>query len=159
VAGSFAAVLLIATILNQDLLHNFEITPGYSSFFYITVFGGLAAASNAMIPPESSIYEPEKIGRELADETHYFPPEWHNKMHTNKVRSPVLCCCWFKLLIKDTHQHQAGPQRIWPLIREQGCSILPRTYFRFNGPVHSLCVPSAEQRQNRRLFQRVHAPR
>ena len=78
-------MLLIATILNQDLLHDFEITPGYSSFFYITVFGGTAAALNGLIPAETEVYEPERIGRELVDETHYFPAEWHNKLHTSVV--------------------------------------------------------------------------
>lgn len=87
VTGSFAAVLLIATILNQDLLHDFEITPGYSSFFYITVFGGIAAGASGLVPHEAEVYDPEKVGRELADETHYFPPDWHGKMHTNKVRA------------------------------------------------------------------------
>lgn len=89
ISGSFAAVLLIATILNQELLHNFEITPGYSSFFYITVFGAIAAAASGMIPHESEVYEPERVGRELAEDTHFFPPEWHGKMHTNKVRQEV----------------------------------------------------------------------
>jgi hypothetical protein len=78
--------LLIATILNQDLLHDFEITPGYSSFFYITVFGAIAAGASGLIPHEAEVYEPERVGRELADETHYFPSDWHGKMQTNRVR-------------------------------------------------------------------------
>ena len=85
ICGSFAAVLLISTILNQDLLHDFEITPGYSSFFYISVFGGIAASLNSLIPHESEIYEPEKIGQELILDTHYFPPEWHGQLHSRTV--------------------------------------------------------------------------
>ena len=85
ITGSFAAVLLIATILNQDLLHDFEISPGYSSFFYITLFGATAAGLNSLIPAETDVYDPENIGRELVDETHYYPAEWHNKLHTSIV--------------------------------------------------------------------------
>lgn len=85
ITGSFAAVLLIATILNQDLLHDFEITPGFSSFFYITIFGATAAGLSGMVPAETEVYEPEKIGKELVDETHYYPEEWHDKLHTSAV--------------------------------------------------------------------------
>jgi autophagy-related protein 9 len=85
ITGSFAAVLLIATILSPDLLHDFEITPGFSSFFYITVFGAIAALLNGMIPAETEVYDPEKIGKELVDETHYFPEEWRDKLHTSTV--------------------------------------------------------------------------
>jgi hypothetical protein len=38
-----------------------------------------------MIPAETEVYDPVKVGKELVDETHYFPEEWHDKLNTYAV--------------------------------------------------------------------------
>ncbi|KAJ1549593.1 autophagy protein atg9 [Cladochytrium tenue] len=46
IAGAFAAALAAVTIIDKDILVGFEISPGGSVLFYITVFGGILAVKN-----------------------------------------------------------------------------------------------------------------
>ena len=50
VAGSFAAVLLVASLLDPDLFLHFEITPHRTVLFYLGIFGGILAVSRGLIP-------------------------------------------------------------------------------------------------------------
>jgi hypothetical protein len=85
VAGSFAAVLALLTLIDQELLLGFEITPERSVLFYIGIFSGLHAVTRGMIPDENQVLEPERLLREVAEETHYLPDEWRSKLHTEDV--------------------------------------------------------------------------
>ncbi|KAJ3299801.1 autophagy protein atg9 [Borealophlyctis nickersoniae] len=86
IAGSFAAVLVILTMVEEELLHGFDITPGRSAFFYIGIFGTVMAVSRGMVPDDNEVFEPERCMREVAEETHYMPGEWRGKLHTDEVR-------------------------------------------------------------------------
>ncbi|KAJ3046056.1 autophagy protein atg9 [Rhizophlyctis rosea] len=86
ITGSFAAVLLLLTLVEDELLHGFEITPGRSAFFYIGIFGTIMAISRGMVPGENDVFEPERCMREVAEDTHYLPEEWKGKLHTDEVR-------------------------------------------------------------------------
>lgn len=49
IAGSFAAVLALLSLVDQAFVMNFEITPGGSVLFYIGLFGGIYAATRSMV--------------------------------------------------------------------------------------------------------------
>ncbi|KAI9341801.1 APG9-domain-containing protein [Zopfochytrium polystomum] len=90
IAGAFAAALAAITIIDQDILMGFEISPGRSALFYITVFGGILAASRSLTPDENQIFEPERIIREVAEDTHYLPETWRGKLHTEEASFPTI---------------------------------------------------------------------
>ncbi|KAJ3330579.1 autophagy protein atg9 [Blyttiomyces sp. JEL0837] len=87
VAGSFAAVLAMLAIIDQDILVGFDITPGRSVLFYISVFGGILAATRGVIPDDNRVFEPERLLREVVEETHYLPDSWRNRMHSEEVKN------------------------------------------------------------------------
>lgn len=85
VAGSFAAVLLVASLLDPDLFLHFEITPHRTVLFYLGVFGGILAVSRGMIPEENLVFDPEASLREVVRWTHYLPEGWEGKLHSQAV--------------------------------------------------------------------------
>ena len=87
VAGSFAAVLLVASLLDPDLFLHFEITPHRTVLFYLGVFGGVLAVARGMIPEENLVFDPEASLREVIRWTHYLPDGWEGRLHSQKVSS------------------------------------------------------------------------
>ena len=90
IAGSFAAVLVLATVLDPDLFFHFEITPHRTVVFYLGVFGAVLTASRGMIPDEHKVFDPELLLTEVIVYTHYMPDEWKGQMHSKKVRVNLL---------------------------------------------------------------------
>ncbi|KAI9205012.1 APG9-domain-containing protein [Polychytrium aggregatum] len=87
IAGSFAAVLTVITLVDQDILLGFELHPGGSVLFYIGIFGSILAVSRGMVPAEYTLFEPERLIRTVANDTHYLPPEWKKRLHTEEVKT------------------------------------------------------------------------
>ena len=58
VAGSFTAVLLLASVSDPDLFVHFDITPQRNVLFYIGIFGAILAVSRALVPDEQQVFEP-----------------------------------------------------------------------------------------------------
>ncbi|KAI0647440.1 APG9-domain-containing protein [Trametes meyenii] len=87
IAGSFAAVLLLASVVDPDLFLHFEITPHRTVLFYITVFGSMLAVARGMIPEENRVFDPEELMREVVQYTHYMPDEWKDELHSKKVHA------------------------------------------------------------------------
>ena len=58
IAGSFAAVLALSSILDPDLFVHFEITPHRTTLFYLTVFGSILAVARGMIPKTTAYSTP-----------------------------------------------------------------------------------------------------
>jgi len=86
VSGAFVSVLLLFTILDEALLLYVEI-GGRQLVFYSIIFSGIFVVARSIVPaPELDIYEPEEAMAKIAAYTHYFPPEWRNKCHTQEVR-------------------------------------------------------------------------
>jgi autophagy-related protein 9 len=90
VAGSFAAVLLVASLLDPDLFLHFEITPHRTVLFYLGVFGSILAVSRGMIPEENLVFDPEASLREVVRWTHYLPEGWEGKLHSQAVSFPPV---------------------------------------------------------------------
>ncbi|KAI0263381.1 autophagy protein Apg9-domain-containing protein [Gloeopeniophorella convolvens] len=87
VAGSFAAVLLLATAIDPELFVHLEITPHRTVFFYLGVFGGILAAARGMIPEDNRVFDPELLMTELVQYTHYLPDEWREQLHAKAVHA------------------------------------------------------------------------
>ncbi|CCL99619.1 uncharacterized protein FIBRA_01638 [Fibroporia radiculosa] len=87
IAGSFAAVLLLATVVDPDQFLYFEITPHRTVLFYITVFGSILAVARGMIPEEHRVFDPELLMMEVVQYTHYLPDEWKDQLHSKKVHA------------------------------------------------------------------------
>ncbi|KAF9356234.1 autophagy protein atg9 [Mortierella sp. AD094] len=86
ISGSFAAVLALMTLFDQELLLGLEITSEKTVFFYLGLFGTIMAVSRGMIPDQTEIFEPELLLQEVVEYTHYLPNEWRDKLHTDEVR-------------------------------------------------------------------------
>ncbi|KAK4700840.1 autophagy-related protein 9, partial [Phenoliferia sp. Uapishka_3] len=84
-AGSFAAVLILFSLIDPDAFLHFEITPGRTVLFYITLFGGILAVARGMVPDENKVVDPEETMREIVEHTHYLPVEWRGKLHSAEV--------------------------------------------------------------------------
>ncbi|KAK0528306.1 autophagy protein atg9 [Tilletia horrida] len=87
IAGSFTAVLLLASLYDPDLFLHFDITPQRNTLFYIGVFGGVLAFARGMIPEENAVVDPEMEIREVIRRTHYYPDEWRGRLHSAEVHA------------------------------------------------------------------------
>ncbi|TDL25003.1 APG9-domain-containing protein [Rickenella mellea] len=85
VAGSFAAVLLLASVIDPDIFLNFEITPHRTVLFYVGIFGSILAVARGMIPDENRVFDPELLMSDVVQFTHYMPSEWKNQLHSQQV--------------------------------------------------------------------------
>ncbi|EKM55276.1 uncharacterized protein PHACADRAFT_95774 [Phanerochaete carnosa HHB-10118-sp] len=85
IAGSFAAVLLLASVLDPDMIVHFEITPHRTVLFYLTLFGSILAVARGMIPEENRVFDPEMLMTDVIQYTHYMPDEWKDQLHSKKV--------------------------------------------------------------------------
>ncbi|KAF8643869.1 hypothetical protein AX16_008885 [Volvariella volvacea WC 439] len=85
VAGAFAAVLFLATVLDPDVILHFEITPHRTVVFYLGVFGAILTVARGMIPEEGRVFDPEELMMEVIAYTHYMPDEWKGQLHSKKV--------------------------------------------------------------------------
>lgn len=85
-SGSFAAILALITLLDQDLLLNFEISPGITALFYIGIFSTIFAASSSFIPEPHKNYDPQTLLEEILEELHYYPESFSNELHSIKTK-------------------------------------------------------------------------
>ncbi|EJU05272.1 APG9-domain-containing protein [Dacryopinax primogenitus] len=87
VAGAFAAVLLLATVINPDVFLGFEITPHRTVLFYLGLFGSVLAVSRGMVPDERTVFDPELLMRDVVEFTHYMPAEWQDQLHSKTIHT------------------------------------------------------------------------
>ncbi|KAF9963679.1 autophagy protein atg9 [Modicella reniformis] len=99
ISGSFAAVLALMTLFDQELLLGLEITSEKTVFFYLGLFGTIMAASRGMIPDQAEIFDPEVLLREVVEYTHYMPDEWRDKLHTDEVRKQFSMLFEYKAVL------------------------------------------------------------
>jgi autophagy-related protein 9 len=85
IAGSFAAVLFLVSLVDPELFLGFEITKDRTVLFYIGLFGTILAVSRGMIPEENLVFEPEAMLTQVIEYTHYYPSHWHGKLHSDEV--------------------------------------------------------------------------
>ncbi|KAG9012557.1 autophagy protein atg9 [Tulasnella sp. 427] len=87
IAGSFAAVLAAATLIDPDIFLHFEITPHRTVLFYLGLFGSILAVARGMVPDSHRVFDPEILMREVISQTHYMPTEWKGQLHSQKVQA------------------------------------------------------------------------
>lgn len=86
VAGSICVVLIGMTVINEDLLLHFEITPGKSVIWYLAFFGAVLAITRALVPDPTRLKDPSKLMTEVQEFTHYMPKHWTGRLQTEMVR-------------------------------------------------------------------------
>lgn len=99
IAGSFAAVLVLASVIDPDLVLHFEITPHRTVLFYLGVFGSILAALRATIPEDNRVFDPELLMTEVIQYTHYMPDEWKEQLHSKRVHQEFGALFAMKILI------------------------------------------------------------
>lgn len=85
VAGSFAGVLILASLLDPELVLHFEISHGRTVLFWIGVFGGILAVTRGMVRDGHLVFDPDILMKEVIRHTHYMPEEWRGQLHSQKV--------------------------------------------------------------------------
>ncbi len=86
VAGSFAAVLAVASLVDPDLVVGFEVSAKRTVLFYLGIFGSILAISRSLIPEENAVLDPESSLRHVIEHTHYCPRNWKARMATDQVK-------------------------------------------------------------------------
>ena len=83
-AGPFAAVLLLATVIDPDLFIHLEITP-HRSVFYLSIFDGILAVARGMIPEEKRVFDSEVLVKVIVQYSPYLPDEWREYLHSKTL--------------------------------------------------------------------------
>ncbi|KAG8875846.1 autophagy protein atg9 [Serendipita sp. 405] len=99
IAGSFAGVLILASLLDPELVLKFEITQGRTVLFWIGVFGGILAVSRGMIRDGHLVYDPEILMKEVIRHTHFMPDPWKGELHSEKVHQEFSKLFTMKVMI------------------------------------------------------------
>jgi len=95
IAGSFAAVLVLASVIDPDLFLHFEITPHHTVLFYLGVFGSVLAVARGMVPDDNKVFDPDLLMMEVIAYTHYMPDDWKGQLHSKKAGSLTSpSCCY-----------------------------------------------------------------
>jgi len=106
IAGSFAAVLLLATVLDPDLFLNFEITPHRTLFFYLGVCGAVLTVARGAIPEDNRVVDPELLMTDVITYTHYMPDNWKGQLHSKRVSRNSSFACAAPLISAYLQVHQ-----------------------------------------------------
>ncbi|CZS98372.1 probable Autophagy-related protein 9 [Rhynchosporium agropyri] len=99
IAGAIVSVLAVATLWDPESFLSFDITSDRTVLFYLTVFGGIWAATNGMIPEENLVFEPEYALRQVIEYTHYMPTQWQNRLHSDEVKREFATLYQLKIII------------------------------------------------------------
>ena len=86
VAGSFAAVLIALTLLDERLLEQ-DLVVGRQTVWWLALLGVILAASRALIvEPSNTAFDPGLALLEVAAHTHFFPRHWRGRAHSLEVQ-------------------------------------------------------------------------
>jgi autophagy-related protein 9 len=99
ISGSFAAVLTIATLLDSELFLGFEVTPGRTVVFWLTVMGVIFGIAHGALPDENETHDPIMHLKDVLYFTHYMPSHWKGRLHSNEVRAEFSAMYQMKVLI------------------------------------------------------------
>ncbi len=105
IAGAFAAVLLLITVIDPVFLH-FEITQNRTVLFYLGVFTSILAVTRGVVAQDANVFEPETLLKEVVSYTHYMPGEWEGNLHSRKVSNRA---CLTAVRRADSESHRSTP--------------------------------------------------
>lgn len=99
ISGALAAVLALTTIIDAESFLGFEITPGRSVLFYLTVFTTIYATTRNNGTEETLVFDPEYALNAVVRFTHYMPSHWKGRLHSDEVRKEFAQLYQLKLLL------------------------------------------------------------
>ncbi|KAF2445591.1 autophagy-related protein 9 [Karstenula rhodostoma CBS 690.94] len=86
ITGAFCTVLILITLIDSELFLNFEITPGRTALFYMTLLSGVYLAARGSSPQEDQVADPAYYIDTVIYHTRYEPASWHDRLHSDEVR-------------------------------------------------------------------------
>jgi autophagy-related protein 9 len=97
ISGALAAVLGIFSVWDSEL--GFEVTPGRTAFFWMTILISIFTLAHGALPDENEVHDPVLHLKEVLMFTHYMPAHWKGRLHSNEVLSEFSAMYQIKLLI------------------------------------------------------------
>lgn len=91
-AGSVLAVLVVLTVIDEDVLAVEHILTT------MTIAGLIVTACKVFIPDEHLVYCPEILMRSILAHVHYMPPDWTGNAHTSRVRNEFSIFFQYKVV-------------------------------------------------------------
>ncbi|KAF1945826.1 membrane protein Gsa14p [Clathrospora elynae] len=99
IAGAFAFVLVVFTLLDSELFLNFEITPGKTAIFWIGILSTIYRVARGSSPQEDQVTDPSFYLNHVIYHTRYEPESWRDRLHTDEVRAEFAKLYQPKILI------------------------------------------------------------
>jgi autophagy-related protein 9 len=99
IAGAFAFVLVVFTLLDSELFLTFEISPGKTAIFWIGVLTTIYRVARGSSPQEDQVTDPSYYLNHVVYHTRYEPDSWHDRLHTDEVRAEFAKLYQPKILI------------------------------------------------------------
>jgi autophagy-related protein 9 len=126
ISGSFVAVLTIATLLDSELFLGFEVTPGRTVVFWLTIMGVIFGIAHGSLPDENETHDPIIHLRDVLYFTHYMPSHWKDRLHSNEVRGEFSAMYQMKLLIflEEILSLVVAPLILWRNSENRQCERL-----------------------------------
>ncbi|KAG2498771.1 hypothetical protein HYH03_003510 [Edaphochlamys debaryana] len=97
VTGSFVALLLIMTFLDESLLERPLL--GRQVVWWLGTMGLILAACRTLVSEEPVAYDPERALADVVSYTHYLPRHWRGRAHTAEVQAAFLSLFRLKLAL------------------------------------------------------------
>ncbi|KAK2076101.1 hypothetical protein QBZ16_001437 [Prototheca wickerhamii] len=120
VAGSFAALLLLLTLVDGRLLERDLL--GRHIVWWLAVLGVVLAISRAFIAEGTTAFDPETAMSEVVANTHYLPRHWRGRAHAREVQESFQALFQFKALVfaEEIGSILLTPLMLWHSLA--GCS-------------------------------------
>jgi autophagy-related protein 9 len=99
VAGAFAFVLVVFTLLDSEHFLTFEITPGKTAIFWIGILTTVYRVARGSSPQEDQVTDPSYYLNHVIYHTRYEPDSWQDRLHTDEVRTEFAKLYQPKILI------------------------------------------------------------
>ncbi|KAI9816594.1 MAG: autophagy protein atg9 [Pycnora praestabilis] len=99
VTGALASVLFLASVIDPELFLGFEVTPGRTVLFYLSVFGSVWAVARGMVPEDNLVFDPEYALNNVIEYTHYLPALWRGRLHSDSVKQEFSMLYKMKVVI------------------------------------------------------------
>lgn len=99
VSGAIASILALATLFDPELFLGFEVTPGRTAVFWLTVMFGVFGVAHGSLPDENEVHDPVLHLKEVLLYIHHMPAHWKDRLHSNEVRAEFSAMYQMKILI------------------------------------------------------------
>lgn len=87
IAGAFVFALVTFTLFDSELFLAFEITPGKTAIFWISVLTTVYRVARGSSPQEDQVADPAYYLSHVNYHTRYEPASWQDRLHTDEVRA------------------------------------------------------------------------